>query len=81
MLYRSGWLWRQSSVARFAKIQVVTMNESPFDRRTRMRRVRVDTAGAGDASHRVDIPYLPRETAIDLYHALASNAGGTTFKW
>jgi putative membrane protein len=81
VLYRSGWIWRQASVARFAKIQVVTMHESPFDRRTRMRSVRVDTAGAGDASHRVDIPYLPRETAIDLYHALASNAGGTTFKW
>jgi putative membrane protein len=81
VLYRSGWLWRHSSVARFAKIQVVTMRESPFDRRTRMRSVRVDTAGAGDASHRVDIPYLPRETASDLYHALASDAGGTTFKW
>jgi putative membrane protein len=81
VFYRSGWIWRQSSVARFAKIQVVTMHESPFDRRTRMRRVRVDTAGAGDASHRVDIPYLPRETAVDLYQALASNAGGTTFKW
>jgi putative membrane protein len=81
VLYRSGWIWRQSSVARFAKIQVVTMHESPFDRRTRMRRVRVDTAGAGDASHRVDIPYLPRDTAVDLYHALANNAGGTAFKW
>ncbi len=81
VLYRSGWIWRESTVARFVKIQAVTMHESPFDRRTKMRSVRVDTAGAGDASHRVDIPYLPRETAIDLYHALASNAGGTTFKW
>jgi putative membrane protein len=81
VLYRSGWIWRQLSVARFAKIQVVTMRESPFDRRTKMRSVRVDTAGASDASHRVDIPYLPRATAIDLYHALASTAGGTTFKW
>ena len=81
ILYRSGWIWRQSSVARFAKIQVVSMRESPFNRRTRMRSVRVDTAGAGDASHRVAIPYLPRETAIDLYHALSVSAGGTTFKW
>jgi putative membrane protein len=81
VLYRSGWIWRQVSIARFAKIQVVAMHESPFDRRTRMRRVRVDTAGAGTASHGVDIPYLPRETAADLYHALAQSAGGTTFKW
>jgi putative membrane protein len=81
VLYRSGWIWQQMSVARFAKIQVVTMHESPFDRRTEMRSVRVDTAGAGDASHRVNIPYLPRAIASDLYHALASHAGGTTFKW
>jgi putative membrane protein len=81
VLYRNGWISRRISIARFAKIQVVAMHESPFDRRTRMRRVRVDTAGAGDASHRVDIPYLPRETAVDLYHALAHSAGGTTFKW
>jgi putative membrane protein len=81
VLYRSGWIWRQVSIARFAKIQVVAMHESPFDRRTRMRRVRVDTAGASSASHGVDIPYLPRETAADLYHALAHSAGGTTFKW
>jgi len=79
--YRSGWIWRQMSVARFAKIQVVAMHESPFDRRTHMRRVRVDTAGAGDASHHIHIPYLPRETAIDLYDALAASAGGTAFKW
>ena len=38
------------------------MTQSPFDRRHRMASVRVDTAGAGDASHRVDIPYLPVET-------------------
>lgn len=81
ILYRSGWIWRHASIARFAKIQVVAMHESPFDRRTRMRSVRVDTAGAGSASHRVDIPYLPRETAAGLYHALAHHAGGTTFKW
>ena len=79
--YRSGWIWRQMSVARFAKIQVVAMHESPFDRRTHMRRVRVDTAGAGDASHHIHIPYLPRETAVDLYDALAASAGGTAFKW
>jgi putative membrane protein len=79
--YRSGWIFRRTSVARFAKIQVVAMHESPFDRRTNMRSVRVDTAGASDASHRVDIPYLPRGTAIDLYDALAVSAGGTAFKW
>ena len=55
--------------------------ESPFDRRARMASVRVDTAGAGDASHRVDIPYLARSTADDLYRRLAGEAARTAFRW
>ncbi len=81
VLFRSGWFWRQVSVARFAKIQAVAIHESPFDRRSAMARVRVDTAGAGDASHRVDIPYLSREAAHSLCDLLASQAGRTAFRW
>lgn len=81
VLFRSGWVWRHVSIARFTKIQAVTIHESPFDRRAAMARVRVDTAGAGDASHRVDIPYLPRKTARDLRDVLAAQAARTAFRW
>lgn len=81
VLFRAGWIWRQVSVAPFGKIQAVSLHESPFDRRAAMARVRVDTAGAGDASHRVDIPYLPRETALALCDVLATQAAGTAFRW
>lgn len=81
VLFRSGWLWRNVSVARFAKIQAVALHESPFDRRAAMARVRVDTAGAGDLSHRVDIPYLPREIARELCTRLATAAEQTAFEW
>jgi putative membrane protein len=81
VLFRSGWLWRQITVARFNKIQAVTLSESPFDRRTRMARFHVDTAGAGDASHRVDIPYLARTTADELHRRLAGEAARTAFRW
>jgi putative membrane protein len=81
VLFRSGWIWRQVSVAPFGKIQAVALRESPFDRRAAMARVRVDTAGAGELSHRVDIPYLPRETARGLYHHLAAQAARTAFRW
>jgi putative membrane protein len=77
---RSGALWRYVTVARFAKIQTVALHESPFDRRTTMARVRVDTAGAGDA-FRVDIPYLARETARALQQRLAQEAAHTAFRW
>jgi uncharacterized membrane protein YdbT with pleckstrin-like domain len=81
VLFRSGWIRRYVSIARFAKIQVVTMLESPFDRRASMARIRVDTAGAGNASHRVDIPYLPKDTARQLRDLLATQADRTAFRW
>jgi putative membrane protein len=81
VLFRSGWLWRHVSVARFGKIQAVSMHESPFDRRAAMARVRVDTAGANELGHHVDIPYLARETARDLCDLLAAQAAQTAFRW
>ncbi len=80
IVFRRGWLWRRVSVVRLAKIQVVTLLESPFDRRTAMARVRVDTAGASEAS-RIDIPYLLRETAHALRADLSHEAASRQFKW
>lgn len=79
--FRSGWLWRQTTVAPFARVQAVTLRESPFDRRNRMASVNVDTAGAGDLSHRVSIPYLDREQARHLWRHLAHEAAGRSFRW
>ncbi|HET7217252.1 MAG TPA: PH domain-containing protein [Vicinamibacterales bacterium] len=81
VLFRSGWMARQVTVARFAKIQVVSLVESPFDRRAGMASVRVDTAGAANLSHRVNIPYLSRALAGRLYSALARQASQTAFRW
>jgi putative membrane protein len=77
--FRSGWLLQRVTLARVARIQAVTQCESPFDRRTGMARVRVDTAGAGERSHRVDIPYLARETARELHRRLSAQAASTAF--
>jgi putative membrane protein len=80
VLFRSGWLWRHLTVARFTRIQAVTIEESPFDRRTGMASVRVDSAG-GSGGHGVDIPYLPREVAGTLYQRLSTEAARTAFRW
>ncbi len=79
--FRSGWFWRQTTVAPFARVQAVTMRESPFDRRNLMAGVRVDTAGAGDLSHRVAIPYLGRDDAERLWRHVAQEAAGRSFRW
>ena len=79
--FRSGWLWRRTTIARYTRIQAVSLRTTPFDRYRRMARLRVDTAGAGAASHRVDIPYLPLATARDLRTTLAAEAARTAFHW
>jgi putative membrane protein len=79
--FRRGWLWRSITIARAAKIQAVTQLETPFDRRAGMAQVRVDTAGAGERSRRVHIPYLPRDTARALQQRLAAQAANTAFRW
>ncbi|HWI20626.1 MAG TPA: PH domain-containing protein [Vicinamibacterales bacterium] len=78
---RSGWLWQQTTLARVNKIQAVAMHQTPFDRRAAMARVRVDTAGAGDFSHRVDIPYLDQQIARALSARLSAAAANTAFRW
>ena len=79
--FRSGWLWHNVTIAPVVKIQTVECTESPFDRRAMMARVRVDTAGGSERSHRVAIPYLARETAKALHERLSVQAAQTTFRW
>jgi putative membrane protein len=81
VLMKRGWIWRQVTMARINKIQVVAMRQSPFDRRAAMARVKVDTAGAGEFSHRVDIPYLDQQVAQGLADRLSTAAANTTFRW
>jgi putative membrane protein len=79
--FRSGWLGRRETIIRVNRIQAVTTYESPLDRRARMARVRVDTAGAGELSHRVDIPYLAGDVARAVAERLAGLAARTAFRW
>jgi putative membrane protein len=80
VLFKRGWLWRRVVVVRFAKIQTVTRHESPFDRRWQMARVHVDTAGASTGSA-VDIPYLARDEADQLYDLLRRQSAQQQFTW
>ena len=81
VVFRSGWLGRNVTIVPVARIQAVRRIETPFDRRTKMGRVRVDTAGAGPVSHRVDIPYLSRDVSFALHDRLAAGAAASAFRW
>ncbi len=76
---RGGWLWQTTSMARYAKVQAITMGETPFDRRWQMARVFADTAGGG--AHRVWIPYLPVEKARLVFADLTDRVDDTAFRW
>ena len=77
--WRSGWLWRSTSLARYSKVQAVSLGESPFDRRWKMASVSADTAGGG--SHRITIPYLPVADAHALFEKLGARVNKTAFRW
>jgi putative membrane protein len=81
IVFRSGWLWSYLTVAPLAKVQAVSLHESPFDRRYGMATVLADTAGGHDAPHRVRIPYLARDVAHTLRDRLVASAASTAFKW
>ena len=78
MLYRSGVLTRCVSATFPDKVQVISVHQTPFDRRHRMARLHVDTAGAGLANHHVRIPFLMRETAQRLAADLLREVNAST---
>ena len=81
LLFRRGAFSRFLTIVRFAKIQAVELYESPFDRRTAMARLRIDTAGGGIAGGQVDVPFMPHDRARDLGQVLAVAAAETRFRW
>ena len=63
------------------KIQAVGLETSPFDRRHGMASVQVDTAAAGPLGSAIDIPFLDRAVARQLYDTLNLEAAQTAFRW
>jgi putative membrane protein len=77
--FRSGWLWKHTSYARYGRLQSVALSHSPFDRRWRMATVAGDTAGGG--SHRITIPYLPDVEAEATLRRIEARVAATEFRW
>lgn len=76
---REGWWCRQSSLARYAKLQVVTGETSPFDRRWGMVTVAADTAGGG--GHRLAMPLLDAEQAGLVLAHVRARVAAAGFRW
>jgi len=70
LAYRSGLLTRKLSLTFYERIQSVSLNQTPFDRRWRMATLTVDTAAAGPAEHRISIPFLEDAFAKEEFDQL-----------
>jgi putative membrane protein len=70
LCFRSATATRHLTLVRAGRIQVVSLEQSPFDRRWGMAGVRVDTAGAAGGGHHVRIRCLDADTARALYARL-----------
>jgi len=74
VLFRSGWLTRRLTIVPRDRVQTLSIDASPFDRRSRMANIYVDTAGASSAAG-IRIRYLGTDVAEQLAAALYRTAG------
>ncbi len=78
VLFRSGWLTRRLTIVPRDRVQTLSVEASPFDRRSRMASIYIDTAGASSMSAGIKIRYLAAEVAERLAIALYRTAGAKT---
>lgn len=78
---RDGLFGCRVNCVRFEKIQSITLARTPLDRRARMARVSIDTAGKSDPELRFVVPYLGLREASVLARTLQREAAAVSFRW
>lgn len=77
VMFRSGWLTRRLTIVPRDRVQTMSIDASPLDRRSRMANIYVDTAGGGALRAGIRIRYLARDVAENLATALYRTAGAS----
>lgn len=73
IVFRSGVWMRATTITLHDRVQIVSVSESPFDRRHGHASLAIDTAGAGPAGRTINIPYLEAERAGGLRRSIVSH--------
>jgi putative membrane protein len=68
--WRSGWLERHWQLVEIGRIQMLRVQQSPFDRRRGMASLLLDTAGANPGQPALRLRHLPEATARELCERL-----------
>lgn len=74
LIFESGYLTRKTTFTFFDKVQTVRVHQSPLDRRWKMARLTIDTAGAGPAEHPLAIRSLDSDFAFAEHQHLKNLA-------
>lgn len=78
---RDGLLARRIVCVRFSKVQSVELARSPLDRRARMARLRLDTAGVSKDGLHFRLSLLDLRQALRLLRRVRSEAARAEFRW
>jgi len=81
ILLRDGFFGRRFLAVRFEKVQALELVRTPLDRRARMARLRLDTAGATGDGLRFVLPLLDLRTAVRLFRRVRVEAARAEFRW
>ena len=65
-LMRTGVFTKSIGIALAGRVQAITVQSSPFDRRYGHATFRIDTAGAGREGNKVSIEFMSRDVAVRL---------------
>jgi putative membrane protein len=60
------------------KLQAVTLKQSPFDRRSGMASLQIDSMAADPLASGIEIPYLPAAEARALFAVLSRRCARAT---
>jgi putative membrane protein len=77
---RRGWLSRSTHVVPVRNVQAIVLTQNPLDRRHRVAKVQVDTAGQGAAAG-PHVGNVPWDEAVALATELAQQASEQRYRW
>jgi putative membrane protein len=81
LIYRKGWLNRQTLYLPVKNIQNISLVQNPFDRRLELGSIAIDTAGQTNTGGGTVIRHLPIEDARKIQVQLAKTVASLRFDW
>jgi putative membrane protein len=79
--YRRGVFFHTISIVKIAKIQNISYLQTPFDRRNKMARITVDTAGSNPVTQDINLHYLNTDKVLKIQSFLAEEVSRSEFVW